>query len=125
MTTVNVYADNADLSVSLSAASLAVSYGTTSSAIAVRVQSHAGMAGTLTFSCSGVPNGMACSFAPAHMDLVSGQNVAAAVTITSAAKQSAAILGGWVSGMLLFPLSLLYLVTRAKRADALDYHCVS
>lgn len=105
--TVKVYANGPDLGLSLSAASLPVSYGTTSSAVMLQAVSRSGSTGTVTFSCSGLPVGMTCQFNPAQATLGDGATVSTTLTITSTSAQAAARSLAGVSATFLFSLPLL------------------
>ncbi len=79
--TVNINANAPDLSVSLSQSSMQVQYGATSGPISVQVSSVAGMAGTVQFSCSGLPVNMACSFDSTSANLTADSSVKTNVKI--------------------------------------------
>jgi hypothetical protein len=105
-----VYANAPDISLTLSASSLQVSYGSLSGSVTVQAQSHAGMQGTITFSCTGLPVGMTCDFSPGQATLAAGSNMSTTLTIksTSTANSAGMMWGGGI-GALLAPLSLLCL----------------
>lgn len=54
----------------------------------VKVTPDTGFTGTVTFSCSGVPTGAACSFAPASL-AVNGSTASSVLTITTTARTTA------------------------------------
>jgi hypothetical protein len=109
-----VYATAPDMTLSLSSGSLTMSSGSTSSAVALRAASKYGLAGTLTFSCTGLPLGMNCNFTPARTTIAAGGTVSTSVTIVSAAN-SAASVGSRGVGILLLAPTLLCLA-RMRRA---------
>jgi hypothetical protein len=77
---------NGDLQLTASTNALHVSYGSTSSAVKLQVTSLSGMAGTVSFACSGLPIGMSCQFSPSQVTLTDGSNATSSVTIGSSAK---------------------------------------
>jgi hypothetical protein len=105
-----VYANAPDISLTLSASSLQVSYGSLSGPVTVQAKSRAGMEGTITFSCIGLPVGMTCDFSPAQATLAAGSDMSTTLTIqsTSTANSAGMMWGGGI-GILLAPLSLLCL----------------
>jgi hypothetical protein len=108
--TLTVYANAPDISLSLSTSSLQVSYESTSAAVTVQAKSRAGLVGTLNFSCIGLPVGMTCEFSPAQASIAAGSDMTTTLTIGSTSTaQSAGITGGTGIGVLLAPFSLLLL----------------
>ncbi|MEI9977666.1 MAG: Ig-like domain-containing protein [Edaphobacter sp.] len=105
-----VYANAPDISLTLSASSLQVSYGSSSGPVTVQATSHAGMEGTVTFTCTGLPVGMTCTFSPAQATLAVGSNMSTTLTIksTSTANSAGTMWDGGI-GVFLAPLSLLCL----------------
>ncbi len=113
--TVTVYANAPAMSLSLSANSMTVSYGGTSSPVILQVSSMWGLAGSVTFSCTGLPVGMACNFQPNQASINAGGSITTSLTISAQATTIAGI--PWLKGagiILILPLSLLWL--RAQRA---------
>jgi hypothetical protein len=105
-----VYASAPDILLTLSASSLPVSYQSLSGPITVQVKSHAGMEGTITFSCTGLPAGMTCDFSPGQAALAAGSDISTTLTIESTSTaNSAGMMWGRGIGVLLAPLSLLCL----------------
>ena len=109
-----VYANAPDLTLSLSATDVQASYSATSTPVTLKVQSRSGMKGTLTFSCSGLPSGMSCSFTPSQAIITSGGNVSTIFHISGAGTAAQVGLGsaGWT--LLLLPVSLLGLFSVGK-----------
>jgi hypothetical protein len=107
--TLMVYANAPDLSLTLSTGTLQVSYGTTSSPVRLQVTSQSGMGGTVTFSCTGLPVGMTCNFNPTHANINAGGNAATSLTITSTATQASEALWTRGIGLVLLPFSILCL----------------
>jgi Bacterial Ig-like domain (group 3) len=107
--TVTVYANSPGMLLSLSAANLPASYGTTSSPVTLQVTSESGLAGTINFSCTGLPVGMTCNFNPAQASITVGGNVSTSFTVTSTATQTAGV--PWLRGIgaILFSVSLISL----------------
>lgn len=107
--TLMVYANAPDLSLTLSTGTLQVSYGTTSSPVQLQVTSQSGMGGTVTFSCTGLPIGMTCNFNPTQANINAGGNAATSLTIPSTATQASEAL--WTRGirLVLLPFSILRL----------------
>lgn len=101
-----VYANAPDIALSLSVDTLNITNGTTSSAVTLNVNSQSGMAGTLNFSCTGLPAGMSCNFNPAKATISAGGKVSTSFTITSTTPQSSAMLSLKGIGVLLLPFSL-------------------
>ncbi len=79
--TVAVNAGAPDLAVSLAQPTLQIKYGATSGPISVQVSSLAGMAGTVQFSCSGLPLNMGCTFDTSSATLAADSTVTANVKI--------------------------------------------
>lgn len=107
LTPLMVYADSADLSLSLSAPSLSVTYGTTSSAVKVQIQSLNGMADNASLSCSGQPVGMICNFNPAQASLAVDGTFNTAVTITSNAVKASNAISTGTAMMCILPAGFL------------------
>lgn len=101
-----VYANAPDIALSLSVDTLNITNGTTSSAVTLNVNSQSGMAGTLNFSCTGLPTGMSCNFNPAKATISAGGKVSTSFTITTTAPQSSAMLSATGIGALPLPFSL-------------------
>lgn len=119
VSTLTVYANSPQMTVTLSTRNLNVSYGSTSSAVALKMVSQSGLAGKVTLSCTGLPVGMACSFNPAQPAIAAGGTAASSLTISAAATQAAALpLSSGITGLLLLPVSvaLLWRVRRNARA---------
>jgi hypothetical protein len=114
-----VYANDVDLSLSLSTGSLSVTSGSTSSPLNLQVTSKWGLAGPVAFSCSGLPAGTTCNFAPAQVTLTDGTSATTSLTITSV-KQTAKLSSttGVLAAMLL-PLPLLLLRRRYRSIQLL------
>jgi Big-like domain-containing protein len=114
-----VYANNADLSLTASLGSLQLSYGSTSAPLNVQVTSEWGLAGAVSFACSGLPVGATCAFNPAQVTLVGGGTASTSLSVTEASPvQKAGVLppsGG--AALLVLPLSLLSL-WRVRRGAA-------
>lgn len=121
--TVTVYANSPGILLSLSAANLSVSYGTTSSPVTLQVTSQSGLAGTINFSCTGLPVGMTCNFDPAQASITAGSNVSTSFTVTSTAMQTAGV--PWLRGIgaILFSISLISLwrIRRGRRNILLSF----
>jgi hypothetical protein len=113
-TTLVIYANDPDLSIALSAADLSVTSGATSSPLALQVTSKWGLAGSVAFSCSGLPAGATCSFTPSQVTLTGGSSASTSLTISDQ-RQTARL---WPSfplfAVILLPLPLL----RRKNAAA-------
>lgn len=113
--TLTVYANAPDMLFSLSASGVNISYGSSSSPVTVQVASLSGLAGTVSFSCTGLPVGMTCTFSPAQPTIAAGGNTTTLLTITATAPQTAGILWfGNTTVILLFPVSL-FLLWRIRR----------
>ncbi|MBS1849896.1 MAG: Ig-like domain repeat protein [Acidobacteria bacterium] len=129
--TIKVYANGPELALSLSASSLSVSYGTTSTAVTLQTTSKSGSAGTVAFSCSGLPFGMTCNFNPAQTTIQDGGSVSTSLTVTSSAAAanrtpsnptlpSALVAKAGMTGFLAIPLSLLCLLWVRKEYRRLE-----
>jgi hypothetical protein len=108
-----IYANDPALTLSTSAANLMVTSGSISSPLTLQVTSKWGLAGPVIFTCSGLPKGTSCNFAPAQVTLTNGSTATTSLTITST-KQTAELRSsiGLFAAMIL-PLQLLWL--RRKR----------
>ena len=116
-----IYANAPDLSLSTSASSLQVTYGTTSPTVNLQITSMSGLAGAVSLACSGMPIGMTCSFNPATVTLTSGGTTTSTLVMSSTTAQSAAVipLKGFL-GLLSLPLSLLALWRIRKGAKGVQ-----
>ncbi len=116
-TTMSVYANAPDLALSLSANTLSVSYGTASSAIAMQITSMSGLAGNVTFACSGLPVGMTCNFTPSSATLAAGSSATTSLTITGIASTTQAAAKFWKGsvGSVLCTVFLMYLGDARRR----------
>jgi hypothetical protein len=112
--TVTVYANAPDMLLSLSASSLQVSYGKTSSPLTLQVTSQSGMSGTVSFSCTGLPIGMTCNFNPSQTSFTASGEAKTSLSISDSAAASAGMLWSQGAGMLLLPFSLLCLARIQK-----------
>ena len=115
-----IYANDADLTLSPSTASLSVTSGSSSSPLNLQVTSKWGLAGPVAFSCSGLPTGTTCNFAPAQVTLTDGTSATTSLTITNV-KQTAKLSSttGVLAAMLL-PLPLLLLRRRYRSIQLLS-----
>jgi hypothetical protein len=114
-----IYANAPDLSLSVSASTLQVAYGTASSPLTLQVTSLAGLSGAVNFSCSGMPVGMTCAFAPAQTTLTVGGLATTSLTVTSPAQKATMLSTKGLAGWLSFPLSLLCLVRIRRGAKSI------
>lgn len=103
-----VYANSPDMSLTLSAETLQISYGSTSSPVRLQVDSKYGLSGTLKFSCTGLPVGMTCNFNPPQADITADGSTTTSFTISSTATAASSF---WSRGfgMFLIPATLLLL----------------
>jgi hypothetical protein len=108
-----IYANDADLTISPSSGSLTVANGSTSSPISLQVTSKWGLAGPVTFTCSGLPASASCNFSPAQIMLTDGTSGTTALTIASKTQTAELRSKSPVFAAMLLPLSLLML--RRKR----------
>jgi Bacterial Ig-like domain (group 3) len=112
--TLGVYSESPDLSLTVSASSLPVGYGKPSAPVDVQVSSVAGLAGNVSFACSGLPAGMACTFAPAQATLAADGSVATSFVVTS----NGATASAGLFGLLFVPMSLIGWRRRRDQASA-------
>jgi hypothetical protein len=115
--TVTVYANAPGMALSLSTPSLPVSYGVTSSPVMLQVASESGLAGTVEFSCVGLPAGMTCTFNPTQASITTGGKVSTSFMISSTAMQTAGV--AWLHGIscIFFLLPLIGLWRIRKRSE--------
>ena len=109
-----VYANDVDLSLSPSTGSLSVTSGSTSSPLNLQVTSKWGLAGPVAFSCSGLPAGTTCNFAPAQVTLTDGTSATTSLTITSVKQTAKLSSTTGVFAAMLLPLPLLLLRRRYR-----------
>jgi Bacterial Ig-like domain (group 3) len=114
--TLTVYSSGPEMLLSLSQASLNVSYGTTSSPISLQIQALSGMSGTVNYACTGLPVGMTCNFKPSSGAITDGGTATTSFTITAtpATTSSFAIGKGWGLFSLAVPLWLIGNIRREK-----------
>jgi hypothetical protein len=114
-----IYANDPDLAIALSASNLSVASGATSSPLALQVSSKWGLAGTVAFSCSGLPAGATCRFSPSQVTLTGGSSASTSLTISDQ-RQTARL---WPSlpvfAVILLPLPLLRFKKSAAAAKPL------
>ena len=80
--TLTIYANDPDLSIALSAADITATSGATSAPLDLQVTSKRGLAGTVAFSCSGLPAGAICNFTPSQVTLTDGSSASTSLTIS-------------------------------------------
>jgi hypothetical protein len=104
-----IYANDPDLALAPSATNLTVTSGAASSLLAIQVTSKWGLAGTVAFTCSGLPAGAACSFTPSQVTLTDGSSASTSLTISN--QKQTAQLGPSLPlfAVILLPLPLLLL----------------
>ena len=114
---VEVYANSPSVTLTLSTSSIPITYGTESSPITLGVTSMYGLAGTLGFSCTGMPVGMTCNFSPAQASITAGNNMSTSFTVASTATQTAGVPRFRGIGAILFSVSLISLwrIRRGRR----------
>jgi hypothetical protein len=115
-----VYSNAPDLNLSVSNSTLQVTYGATSSPLTLQVTSLAGLAGTVTLSCSGLPVGMTCTFNPAQVTLTAGSVTTASFTISDTAQKAGMLSFEGIGALLLLPFSLLCLTRIRKGARSIS-----
>ena len=102
-----IYANDPDLSIALSAASITATSGASSAPLGLQVTSKWGLAGTVAFTCSGLPAGATCNFTPSQVTLTDGSSASTSLTISDQ-RQTARL---WPSlpllAVILLPLPLL------------------
>jgi hypothetical protein len=111
--TLTVYANSPDMIMSLGTQEVTVNYGATSSAISVQVTSESGLAGSVQFSCTGLPNGLTCNFNPAQASISAGGAASTSLTIAGKSTTAASMWTG-VLGILFAPLTLFCLQRMRK-----------
>ncbi|CAN5703201.1 hypothetical protein BH10ACI4_BH10ACI4_08190 [soil metagenome] len=105
-----IYANAPDLAISTSAANLQVTYGVTSSSVNLQITSLAGLAGTVSFACSGLPVGMTCKFNPAQVTLTATGTTTASLVVSSRTTQSAGLVSlKAILSLLLLPVTMMTL----------------
>jgi hypothetical protein len=95
-----------DFSISSSPASLTITRGQTTKT-QLTVTANAGLSGSVTFACSGLPAESTCSFAPANLTATPGQASSTTLTISTTAPSSA--------------IRELVLMTKARGVTALAF----
>jgi len=117
VTTLTVYTtDGPNMTLSLSAKSVNISYGSTSSPVTVNVGSLSGLSGNVAFTCSGLPVGMTCSFSPANPAITAGGTASTSLTVTATVPTNVASMPWFkgITGVLILPVSLLLLARIRK-----------
>ncbi len=121
--TLTVYASGPDMTISLSANTVNISYGSTSSAVTVKILSVSGLSGNVTFTCSGLPVGMTCNFSPATPAITAGGTASTSLTITATVPSTSAAAMPWfkgIAGLLILPVSLFLLGRIRKGARGIQ-----
>ena len=120
ISTLTVYANSPDITLSLSTRSVNVAYGSTSAPIALQIASRAGLAGNVTLSCAGLPAGVTRSFNPSQPTISAAGQAASSLTISAASVRAAGMsLPKGAGAILLAPLYLLLLWRVRKDARKL------
>jgi hypothetical protein len=115
--TLTVYANSPQMTLTLSTRNLNVAYGSTSSPVSLQMISQAGLAGPVTLSCTGLPAGLTCNFKPAQATITAGGTASSSLTVSGAAAQAAVVpLAGGITGLLILPL-LVAPLWRVRRND--------
>jgi hypothetical protein len=112
-----VYANSPEMQLTLSQSTLDVSYSNMSSALSLNVQALYGLAGTVNYTCSGLPAGMNCAFSPSSSTVADGGMAKTTFTISGSPLTAASSLGitkGW--GIILLPVPLLLAVRLRSKA---------
>jgi hypothetical protein len=118
--TLTVYANSPDITLSLSANSVNLAYGATASPVSLQVASRSGLTGTVTLSCAGSPVGVSCSFNPAQPTITAGGQASSTLTISAASVRAAGMsLPKSAGAILLAPIYLLLLWRIRKDARKL------
>lgn len=121
-TVLTVYANQPDMTLSISAKTVDISYGSTSSPVTVKTSSVSGLSGNVTFSCTGLPVGMNCNFSPAQPAIIAGGTATTSLTVTAVVPSTASTMAAnlpWfkgLAGVLILPLSLILLSRIRKGA---------
>jgi Bacterial Ig-like domain (group 3) len=107
--TLGAYSAAPDLSLSLGATSVSLS-GDASSSVNLQANSLYGLAGTLSFSCTGLPADVNCAFKPQSVPITGNGSATSVLTIARTQVQSAGIssLRSWLA-LVLMPASFLML----------------
>jgi hypothetical protein len=115
--TLTVYASAPDALLNLSAGSLNVSYGTTSTPIAMQISSQYGFTGTLSFDCVGLPVNTFCTFKPVQATVPTGGSSSTSFTVSSSGAQTAGVASISGIALLSLPITLLslYRIRKMKR----------
>ncbi len=120
VTTVTVYANSPDISLSLSTNSVNLAFGATSSPVALQIASRSGLTGTVTLSCAGLPLGVTCSFNPAQPTITAGGQATSSLTLSAASVRAAGMpLPKGRGAILLAPVYLFLLWRMGKDARKL------
>jgi hypothetical protein len=115
-----IYANDPDLALLLSAASVTVTSGATSSPLNLQVTSKWGLAGPVVFTCAGLPKGASCNFAPSQVTLTAGSSATTSLTVTST-KQAAELRSSLgVFAAVILPLQLLWW---RRKGSAIRFLC--
>jgi Bacterial Ig-like domain (group 3) len=110
VSTLTVYANSPDITISFSTGSVNVAYGSTSSPIALQIASRSGLAGTVTLGCAGLPVGVTCNFNPSQPTITAAGQATSSLTISAIAIRSAGIpVPKGAGAILLAPVYLLLL----------------
>jgi Bacterial Ig-like domain (group 3) len=110
--TLTVYSSDPDLSLIPSATSLSLTRNGSSLPLGLQVASKWGMTGAVTFTCSGMPTGMACAFSPAQLTLTAGSLATTQLTVSNITQTSSVAGSQRIFVGLLLPLQLLWLRRR-------------
>ena len=121
VTTLTVYANSPQMTLTLSTRNMNVSYGSASSPVSLQLVSKSGLAGTVTLGCTGLPAGMTCNFNPAQPTITAGGTASSSLTISAGTTQAAGVpLAGGILGLLLMPISAGLLWRVRKNAKAIQ-----
>jgi len=115
ISTLTVYANSPDMTLSLSTNSVNLAYGANSSPVALQIASRSGLTGTVTLSCAGLPVGVTCSFNPAQPTITARGQTTSSLTISAASVRAAGMPLPKGTGALLLAPAYLFLLWRIRK----------
>ena len=93
--------------------------GSTSSPLTLQFTSMWGLAGPVTFACTGLPVAATCSFAPAQVTLADGSSATTSLTLTSTKQTAKLNYSTGVFAAMFLPLPLLVFRRRYRSIQVL------
>jgi len=115
VSTMTVYANSPELTLTLSANSVNVTNGSGATPLTLQIVSHSGLAGTVSLSCAGLPVGVTCNFNPAQTTITAGGQATSSLTISAVLVRSSGISLPRGTGAIFLAPVYIFLLWRVRK----------